>query len=82
MWFVYVLSCKDKSLYTGITNDIEKRLKAHQGGKGGRYTRAHLPVKLVYLKRYKTRSAALKREAQIKKIKREEKLRLINQLHI
>lgn len=76
-WFVYILKCRDGSLYTGITNDPQKRLKEHISGKGGRYTRSHRPVKIAYLEKARGRSAALKREALIKKMKRGQKLSLI-----
>ena len=78
MWYVYVIRCSDKSLYTGITNDLNKRLKAHNSRKGGKYTRSRLPVKLLYKEIYKTKSEALKREIQIKNFSRKEKLELLN----
>lgn len=74
MWYVYILQCGDDSLYTGITNDLEKRIVTHNTGKGAKYTRAHLPVKLIYSESYDDKSTALKREAEIKKLKRAEKL--------
>ncbi|MDR0852834.1 MAG: GIY-YIG nuclease family protein [Clostridiales Family XIII bacterium] len=74
---VYILECRDGSLYTGWTNDIEKRLKAHNAGTGGKYTRSRLPVKLAYFEIAETRSEALKREAAIKRMKRSEKIKLI-----
>lgn len=77
-YFVYILLCADDSLYTGITNNIEARLKTHESGKGSKYIRAHLPVKLVYTEKLKTKSLALKREAEIKKLDRQQKLSLIN----
>ena len=76
LYYVYILQCSDKSLYTGITNDITRRVKEHNLKKGGAYTRAHLPVKLVYKESHKTRSRALKREAEIKSWTRERKLTL------
>jgi len=76
MWHVYLLLCKDKCIYTGITTDLKKRFAAHAAGKGGRYTRSHKPVKILYLEKYRTKSKALKREAEIKKWKREQKLAL------
>ncbi|NMA03542.1 MAG: GIY-YIG nuclease family protein [Clostridiales bacterium] len=76
--YVYILQCFDESLYTGWTNDIEKRLKAHELGKGGKYTRGRLPIRLVYLEKYDDKIAAQKREYQIKQMKRAEKLKLIN----
>jgi putative endonuclease len=77
MWTVYVVRCRDGSLYTGITNDLERRLRAHNGKKGGKYTRSHAPVKLVHAERKRTRGAALRRELAIKALKRAEKLALV-----
>ncbi|HJM15765.1 MAG TPA: GIY-YIG nuclease family protein [SAR86 cluster bacterium] len=77
-WYVYILECKDNSLYTGITNDLQKRIIAHNSGKGAKYTKARLPVKLIYKEVYKTKSDSLKREFEIKKLKRTEKIKLIN----
>jgi putative endonuclease len=75
-WFVYMLRCGDGSLYTGATDDVARRLAAHQRGKGGRYTRSHLPVSLAYWEELPDRSAALRREAEIKRLSRKEKLAL------
>ena len=75
---VYMLKCGDGSLYTGWTNDIEKRVKTHSAGKGGKYTKSRLPVSLVYLEECETKSMALSREAEIKKLKRTDKLKLID----
>jgi putative endonuclease len=72
-WLVYVLRCRDSSLYTGITNDLPKRLKAHAAGKASRYTRSRLPVRLAYSEPQRSKSAALKREAAIKKLSRRQK---------
>ena len=77
-WFVYILECNDNSLYTGITNDLKKRVSAHNSGKGAKFTKARLPVRLVYREPYKTKGDSLKREFEIKKMKRTEKLDLIN----
>jgi putative endonuclease len=77
MWFVYIVKCRNKSLYTGITNDIDRRLKAHNSGRGGSYTKAFGPVRLVWKERKKNKSYALKREIQIKNLKRAEKEVLI-----
>ena len=77
-WFVYILECNDNSLYTGITNDLKKRVSAHNSGKGAKFTKARLPVRLVYREPYKTKGDSLKREFEIKKLKRTEKLNLIN----
>ena len=73
-YFVYMLRCGDGSLYTGSTNDVERRLKAHQSGRGAKYTRSRLPVELVYREEVQDRSAALRREAAIKRLSRAEKL--------
>ncbi|QDQ27741.1 GIY-YIG nuclease family protein [Chitinimonas arctica] len=75
-WCVYLLRCGDDSLYCGSTNDLAKRLKSHQAGKGGRYTRAHLPVSLAYAEACLDRSGALKREAAIKRLDRAAKFAL------
>ena len=78
MWHVYIVQCRDGKLYTGITNDIDRRLKEHNESIGSRFTRVRNPVKLVYCQKAATRSFALKREAEIKKISRHEKLNLIS----
>jgi len=77
-WYVYILECNDQSFYTGITNDLQKRIITHNSGKGAKYTKARLPVKLIYKESYKTKSDSLKREIEIKKLKRIEKLNLVN----
>ena len=77
-WLVYILHCRDGSLYTGITNDLPKRLKAHNAGKASRYTRSRLPVALVYSEPQKSKSSALKREAAIKKLSRLRKDQLLS----
>lgn len=77
-YFVYMLECSDGTLYTGWTTDIEKRVVAHNTSKtGAKYTSARRPVKLVYSEECLSRSAAMKREIEIKKLSREEKFRLI-----
>ena len=78
-WFVYMLRCGDGSLYTGYTDDVLRRLAVHQSGKGGRYTRSHLPLELVYQEELPDKSTALRREAAIKKLSRAEKLALIHE---
>ena len=75
--YVYLLRCSDGSLYTGYTDDVERRLAVHQSGKGAKYTRSRLPVELVYSEELPDKSAALRREAAIKKLTREKKLALI-----
>ena len=77
MWYLYILRCKDGSLYTGITTDVEKRLEAHQSGKGAKYTRGRGPLELVYKEECGDHSDALKRELEIKRLPREEKLKLM-----
>ena len=77
MWYLYILRCKDNTLYTGITTDVEKRLEAHRAGKGAKYTRGRGPLELVYTEECGDHSAALRREAEIKRLSREEKLKLI-----
>ena len=76
-WTVYILRCRDGSLYTGITTDLEKRLKAHQAGTASKYTRAKLPVKLAWSEPAASESVAKKREAEIKRLPRDGKLALI-----
>jgi putative endonuclease len=76
-WLVYLLRCRDGSLYTGITNDLPKRLQAHAAGKASRYTRSRLPVTLASSEPQTSKSAALKREAAIKRLRRAEKERLV-----
>ena len=77
-WVVYILKCGDGSLYTGITNDLEKRVKAHDAGKGAKYTRGRGPFVLVYREELPDRGAASKREVEIKKLSRVEKLALMD----
>jgi len=74
MWQVYVLLCKDGSLYTGASNNIEKRFLEHKSGKGGHYTRSHPPVRLIYSESLSTHSEALKRESEIKSWSRQKKI--------
>tara|TARA_R110001583_G_scaffold124636_4_gene276077 strand:- start:5235 stop:5513 length:279 start_codon:yes stop_codon:yes gene_type:complete len=77
-WFMYIAKCSDKTLYTGITTDIERRIHEHNTtGKGAKYTRSRRPVELVYLIGFKDRSAATKAEAKFKKLSRKEKLTII-----
>ena len=75
-WYVYMLRCGDGTLYTGITDDVPKRLAAHRAGKGAKYTRGRRPLELVYMEEQPDKSAALRREIQIKKLSRPEKLAL------
>ena len=78
IWYVYIIECKDNSLYTGITNNLSKRLEVHNSGKGAKYTKTRLPVRLVYKEIYRTKEESLKRESEIKKLKRREKLALFD----
>ena len=77
MWQVYILKCADGSLYTGITNNLERRLTEHNRGDGARYTRGRGPVELVYSETAADRSAASVREVQLKRLSRAAKVRLI-----
>lgn len=77
MYFVYLIECGNKSLYTGITNDLDRRFSQHKDGSGGHYTSSKKVIKIVYTEQYPDRSSALKREAQIKGWRREKKLNLI-----
>ena len=76
-WYLYILRCKDNTFYTGITTDVEKRLEAHQSGKGAKYTRGRGPLALVYKEECGDHSEALKRELEVKALTRAEKLKLI-----
>ncbi len=79
MYHLYILECADKTLYTGITTNLIRRIQEHNTSKfGAKYTRARRPVKLVYQKRFRNRSTASRAEAKIKMMTREEKLKLIN----
>lgn len=78
MNYTYILECSDGSLYCGWTNNIERRVLAHNEGRGAKYTRGRAPVKLVYLETFETKEEAMSREFHIKKLSREDKLRLIN----
>ena len=77
MWFVYILLCNDGSLYTGISNDPQQRFLEHKKGKGGRYTRIHKPLKVVYLEELPDKSVALKREMEIKSWSRNKKIEIL-----
>ncbi|KMZ54513.1 GIY-YIG nuclease family protein [Dorea sp. D27] len=77
MNYTYILKCKDGTLYTGWTNDLEKRLSAHNCGKGSKYTRMRRPVELVYYEEYRTKNEAMSREYAIKHMKRKEKEMLL-----
>ncbi len=77
MYFVYLLTCADDSIYTGIATDVKRRFAEHMKGTASRYTRAKKPVKIIYTEKYSDRSSALKREAEIKKWPRSAKLALV-----
>lgn len=76
-WFVYMLRCGDGSLYTGYTDNVSRRLAAHQSGKGAKYTRSRPPVVLAYQEELPDKSSAMRREAAIKRLTRRQKLELI-----
>lgn len=78
-YYVYILRCGDGTLYTGYTDDPARRERVHNSGRGAKYTRSRLPVELVYREACPDRSAALRREAAIKKLTREQKLKLIEE---
>lgn len=77
VWFVYILECHDKTYYTGTTNNLEKRIKSHNLGKGAKYTASRGPVRLIYHETCHDKSNALKREYQIKQLSRKEKEQLV-----
>ena len=77
MWYIYILECADGSLYTGITNNLNKRIETHNKGKGSKYTRSRLPVSLKVSFEVENRSLASKEEYRIKQLTREEKLKLL-----
>jgi putative endonuclease len=79
MCYVYILECSDNTLYTGWTNNLEKRIETHQKGKGAKYTKSRLPIKLVYSEEFDDKISAQKREYEIKKMERSKKLQLIEQ---
>lgn len=75
-WVVYILECEDGSLYTGATNDLAKRLRTHESGHGAKYTRSHVPVRLVHVESCANQSMALRRENEIKNLPRHDKLKI------
>ena len=77
MNYVYIIKCKDNSLYTGWTNNLERRFKAHTEGKGAKYTRGRGPLELVYFEEFENKVEAMKREYEIKKMSRKNKLDMI-----
>ncbi|MBU3089050.1 GIY-YIG nuclease family protein [Clostridium gasigenes] len=77
MNYMYILKCSDSSLYTGWTNDLDKRFKVHSQGKGAKYTKGRLPVELVYFEEFDNKIEAMKREYEVKQLTRKEKQKLI-----
>ena len=77
--YTYIAECRDKSLYTGWTTDLEKRISAHNEGRGAKYTKSRRPVKLVYWEEFETKQEAMKREYAIKHMSRPAKIRLIKE---
>lgn len=82
MHYIYIVECSDETLYTGYTNDLEKRIETHNAKKGAKYTRGRTPVTLKYYEEYDNKVDAMKREAQIKKMRKEKKLKLLNDAKI
>lgn len=80
-WCVYLLRCRDHSLYCGMTNDLAARVIKHNEGRGARYTRSRLPVSLVYVESARTRSEALRREYRVKRLSKKEKEELCRRWH-
>lgn len=78
MNYTYIVECADGSLYCGWTNDLDKRIKDHNAGKGAKYTKTRLPVKLVYFEEFDTKEEAMSREWHIKQLRREKKMELID----
>lgn len=78
MNYTYIVKCNDDTLYTGWTNNLEKRIAAHNSGKGAKYTKTRLPVELVYFEEFETKQEAMSREYAIKHLTKEKKLKLIN----
>ena len=76
-WYLYILRCKDGTLYTGIATDVQKRLEMHRSGKGAKYTRGRGPLELVYSEECENHSQALKRECEVKKLSKDQKQQLI-----
>jgi len=82
MNYVYILECADKTYYTGWTNDLNRRIEAHNKGLGAKYTKARLTVQLKYFEEYQTKEEAMKREYEIKKLTRKQKEILINSKNV
>ena len=79
MNYTYIVECSDGTLYTGWTNNLEKRLEAHNAGKGAKYTKTRRPVKLVYQEHFETKEEAMSREYHIKQLSRKEKMKLMKE---
>ena len=79
LWWLYIVACKDGKLYTGVTSDLQRRIRQHNRGQGCRFTKFRTPVHLVYKERCSSKQLALRREAEIKGWNRDKKLKLINQ---
>lgn len=79
MNYTYIVECSDGSLYTGWTNDLDKRIRAHNAGKGAKYTKSRRPVSLVYREEFQTREEAMRREWEIKQMTREKKMKMIRE---
>ncbi len=77
LWYTYLVRCRDGTIYTGVTNNLEKRLAVHNAGKGAAYTRSRRPVTLVFFQRHRTRSKSLKEEARFKRLSRDQKEALL-----
>lgn len=83
MWYTYIVRCSDNSLYTGVTTDLERRVDEHNtSDKGAKYTKTRRPVKLVYEETHTDRSSSCKRESEIKKLSRTDKLKIINERRV
>ena len=81
MKFTYIVECSDGTLYTGWTNNLEKRIKSHNAGTGAKYTKSRLPVTLVYYEAFSTKQEAMKREYAVKQLTRQKKIELIKDFH-
>ena len=81
MNYTYIVRCRDGTLYTGLTNNLEKRMEAHNSGKGARYTKSRRPVKLVYYEEFETKEEAMSREYAIKHMKKSKKEKLLENLY-
>lgn len=79
MYYTYILECADKSFYCGYTNDLNARVEKHNRGEGAKYTKSRRPVKLIYSEEFPTKSLAMKRECEIKKLRRSAKLKLLEE---